>query len=359
MDWDVVEGRREGDIRAELAELIRLLRRKNGERSTEPEPEDLVEEVRRKAGILPSDGVEGDLVLGRHTWKEYVRGLHEGWLGPLNPPPESKPPVADTAIAPALEPGDDKLKNEGSPTDNELNESTTSMPSEQPTPPDRPRKPSGPTPSYILPSEYPNSSLAPTIDKSLPPATPLPFPHILGFVNTPIRVYRFLTKRYTADSIGEVVARVVLTDLSHPWKPAEQFVNSNGPASGVTPTDHKTWGYQGGADIRWEQQGSLANEEHDWHKSVRKRPEPGPTGEESVWADVMTVDARVGERMTTFVTDDCHDGLVRVMVDRLAADGERVDEAGWVPRLRKWAGWTDGSKGAKGWEQGLVVDESD
>ncbi len=94
MDWDVIEGRKEGDVRAGLAEKIRKRRRKAGEKPPKnaegeaPEGgEDLVEELRGSAGIKDWQGVQGDLVLGRHTWKEYIRGTHEGWLGPLELPP--------------------------------------------------------------------------------------------------------------------------------------------------------------------------------------------------------------------------------------------------------------------------------
>ena len=91
MDWDAVEGRREGDVRAGLAERIRRVRKKRGERSVEPVEEDaqeVLEQQRARAGIREWDGTPGDIVIGRNTWKEYVRGLHEGWLGPLDPPAE-------------------------------------------------------------------------------------------------------------------------------------------------------------------------------------------------------------------------------------------------------------------------------
>jgi hypothetical protein len=36
------------------------------------------------SALTDEPGPKGDLVIGRHTWKEYIRGLHEGWLGPLD-----------------------------------------------------------------------------------------------------------------------------------------------------------------------------------------------------------------------------------------------------------------------------------
>jgi import inner membrane translocase subunit TIM54 len=84
LDWEFIQGRKEGDIRAELAEKIRDSRLPPGQKRVE----DLVAEVRQSSGIKEFDGPRGDIVLGRHTWKEYVRGLHEGWLGPLTEPPK-------------------------------------------------------------------------------------------------------------------------------------------------------------------------------------------------------------------------------------------------------------------------------
>ncbi len=90
LDWDYVQGRMQGDVRAVVAERMRKARR-----GWENEPEDashiptndeLVEMHRKTRNISEYDGVRGDVVIGRHTWKEYVRGLHEGWLGPLVAP---------------------------------------------------------------------------------------------------------------------------------------------------------------------------------------------------------------------------------------------------------------------------------
>jgi import inner membrane translocase subunit TIM54 len=43
----------------------------------------------------------------------------------------------------------------------------------------------------------------------------------------------------------------------------------------------------------------LENEESEWHKSVRNRPETDEN-KESVWADKMVVDPRIAGRMRKF-----------------------------------------------------------
>src|SRR4051794_37121686 len=75
LDYTVIEGRREGDVRASMAENIRKLRRKAGEPSSAAEEtgvEAIVAETRERIGISDEPGPKGDLVIGRHTWKEYI-----------------------------------------------------------------------------------------------------------------------------------------------------------------------------------------------------------------------------------------------------------------------------------------------
>ena len=108
MDYDVIEGRKENEVRYGTAERIRRLRQKKGEHGVsqiedDGKPKDgaeAVEMMRDAVGIKQEDSVKGDLILGRHTWKEYVRGLHEGWLGPLDEPKEPRPipDIPDMAV---------------------------------------------------------------------------------------------------------------------------------------------------------------------------------------------------------------------------------------------------------------------
>jgi import inner membrane translocase subunit TIM54 len=94
LDWEFIQGRKEGDVRAELAERIRKYRAPADESLGE---EDTIMRVRRQNGVRDFDGPQGDIVIGRHTWKEYIRGLHEGWLGPLKASisPEVEKPVEE------------------------------------------------------------------------------------------------------------------------------------------------------------------------------------------------------------------------------------------------------------------------
>ncbi|KAF1837551.1 hypothetical protein BDW02DRAFT_565837 [Decorospora gaudefroyi] len=273
LDWDAVEGRREGDVRAGLAERIRKLRKRRGEPTTEPIEPGLEEELaglRQRAGVSEWTGPEGDIVIGRHTWKEYVRGLHEGWLGPLDAPPAADPPVEAPAAAsePVPQPTSTSsgLTDEATTTPATIDDASPTAAPEAPKPEEaekpkeeenKPKKKKQPPP-FITTAEYDNAVLSSNCPQALGPAAVIPFPHLLGFLNFPIRMYRFLNRRQAADVIGRETAAAVL-GVYRPF-------GSAGEAATGSEED-------GDSSAQWEQQRLLAHEEPDWHKNVRKREE--------------------------------------------------------------------------------------
>ena len=358
MDWDAVEGRREGDVRAQLAERVRKLRKRNGEKSREDAPDENdaeanVEEIRQRLGIRRSQDVGGDIVIGRHTWKEYVRGLHEGWLGPLDIPPErkeeqegdlmeingngtgEKPPpdrphdigsiptyAAEKVLqrATAARHKDDKSSHptasdtiskepdSSSPSSSDETLLTTKPPEEKnhdsdssSTPEATEKKKRKQPPPYISPSEYSSASISPSTPAELPPSTTISFPHILGFRNTPIRMYRFLTRRHLADDIGREVAAAVLAAY-RPYQHSEgEFSPDLSDGDAASPTTGVERDDTSALDLkrmRWEQEDLLKEEEKEWHKSVRKREEGDR--KERTWLDPMVLDDRVAGRMQRF-----------------------------------------------------------
>ena len=362
MDWDVVEGRREGDVRGVLAERVRKWRRMKGEavkgnsadgtghltkggKAEEAERESLEADLvrmREQMGIKEWDGVAGDVVIGRHTWKEYVRGLHEGWLAPLESPVEnSEPTDATTTIEPAsqVSPAESTLQQKlsddtssaASPTSSPASEpmETTSQSSKPPQSKPPTPKPYPPDP-YISPSNYSSiTSLPSTVPSMLGPSAAIPFPHILGFLNTPVRLKRFLLRRRLADEVGREVAAVVLgryEEYSRTSPGLSSFTadeNSSSPSSSsaaaAISTDDESKRY------KWQQARLLAHEEADWPSSLRKqrrkqeesKDDNSPTGDgndagavssipkkESVWLDDVVVDDRIAGRMRKFVLGD-------------------------------------------------------
>lgn len=292
VDYDVVEGRRGGETRVAVAEAVRKWRRQNGEpgkRAIGEEEEQMgvqegvmtPQKIREMYGIkgeIPGDE-SGVMVVGRHTWKEFIQGMHEGWLGP-----------ADSQIPPPP-PGED-VKSIKQPQ----------------------------IPPTVLPEEYHKKALPPTfpLEKdSLPVVSPvivIPFPHVLGFLNTPTRIYRYLSQRHLADRVGRETAALCL-GFSRPF-------HSLPPAALPTDgrkVDDKFQGRSGEIDF-----GCYPEEERDWGKKyheVAKGTEPAPgeneekKGEElsenqryklvvqrdaKEWAGEIEVDGRIAERIRKY-----------------------------------------------------------
>lgn len=278
LDWEFVQGRREGDVRAVVAEKIRKVRRgweSNGEEDLDREPtkDEIVERYRKMRGIEEYSGVRGDVVIGRHTWKEYVRGLHEGWLGPLAAPPEPEPlPKVEAETA-----AEDKPKEEKSEEEEQ-----------------KPKRPPQPRPHNTT-ADYPAESLPLLAPAEFTPAAPVREPHILGFLNTPTRMYRFFNRRRLADEIGREVAAACLTT----YREFKEFPN---PEPNSTMTD----------EPQYEQQKELAWEEKDWIKSVWK--EDNPESNEKIITVPIVMDPRIAERMRRFELQPEDEARVRQIV---------------------------------------------
>lgn len=356
VDWDAIEGRREGDVRAGLAERIRKLRKNNGEANLEPveeDLEDLLQAVRKRAGTTNWDGIGGDIVIGRHTWKEYVRALHEGWLGPIDAPaitesedisalaslnmsktellssektadPANSSATADRADlsseSKALSGGQGaaEIKVEAeTQKDGETGEKEASAK----------KKKKIQLPAFIRPEEYDKAVLAPSCPPTLGPVAIVPIPHLLGFFNFPIRMYRFLNKRATAEEIGREVAAAVL-GIHRPFNTLDR--------------SHTTVSQDEDEGSHHEQQQLLQHEEPDWHKTARKRDEDDISNKERVWLDPMVLDTRIEQRMRRFVLGrDAEERARSMLID---------SEDSWL------ALWKADDKVKKAWE-GLVEDE--
>ena len=307
LDYNVVEGRREGDVRAGTAENIRKMRRKAGESSSVVEEvgvEAVVAATREQMGIHDEPGPKGDLVIGRHTWKEYVRGLHEGWLGPLDapPPPPEEPsieaieaPIADKAPE-ATSPEISTIESLESSLDADKKDDTPDPKAEEAKEAEKEKsdKPAGPTPAYISTSEYSSVSLPPSLPQSFDSSMPVDFPHILGFLNTPIRMYRFLTQRYLAENVGREVAAIVLAANARPYHDNTFSADSEPTGASVDSTPSPDRSFADLPPRNYEQQTVLKDAEKEWHKSVRKREEDD---KEREWLDDVVLDQRIASRM--------------------------------------------------------------
>lgn len=367
LDWDVIEGRREGDVRAGLAEKIRRIRRRNGEVSAvdpaQNDGEDVIEQTRTNSGIKDWNGVQGDLILGRHTWKEYIRGLHEGWLGPLDPlseQPADNPtgtavefsdPLPQDSPTPATSPASDLSTSPQDPTDTPKDSTSPDASATPSTSSPTPKKTTSLITPYILPPDYATATLPPSIAPSLTPTIVLPLPHLLGFLNTPTRLYRFLTRRHLADTTGASVAALVLATNSRPYT----STNTSPPMENDTPfpTSSSTISEP---RRRWEQDDILREEETEWHKSAwtdEKDAEKEPP-RERVWREDMIIDERIGERMRVFELEERD----REQALREEKEMGARKEKNWLGDVKSWLG-IEKKEGLKGWEMGLIGNEED
>lgn len=378
LDWEVIEGRREGEVRAGLAEKIRKARQRHDnaprlETATESmhNGQELVEELRRKGGIKEWNGLQGDLVLGRHTWKEYIRGLHEGWLGPLDPP--APPDNVSSSTRPeghrdSQEPEftSETVSADTNSESQDLIEPQVSTPDPPVPPPLPPAKKNSPIPAYISSSAYPTQSLSSSIPPNLPPSLALPFPHLLGFLNTPTRLYRFLNQRKLANETGALVAGMVLGSDVRSFRSSTTALsaaaNTEGSefSSSANVTDEPTESTQQ-KRIWWEQENVLSAEQSDWHKSVWKdekdqssrEAEEKKLEQEHIWRGEVVVDDRIGARMLLFeLAPHEAERAVREEAER------KANADPWWKGVKEYVLGPE-EKRAKGWEMGQIGGEHD
>ncbi|KAJ2902260.1 hypothetical protein MKZ38_000801 [Zalerion maritima] len=301
LDWEFVQGREEGDIRAAVAERIRRARKREQGEVLEPTDADILRELRDNANMPQYEGIGGDIIIGRHTWKEYVRGIHEGWLGPLESPAEpaitptpgvskiedvsaaASVPKNGEGISPSASTAVSKIEDEIAKEDARPEEEKKPEQEQPEETPSRPKQP----PPLNKPEDYDAAELSSLTPNEIGPATTVPFPFMLGFLRTPKRVWRYIHRRELADQIGREVASAVL----------------------ATHREFRSGSY--GSELsRYEQEMELAKEEECWVKSVWKDKGGEPPKEsrgsapeattEKIWTKPIVLDPRIAERMRRF-----------------------------------------------------------
>ena len=296
LEYDLIQGRREGDVRYGVAEQIRRLRRKKGEvgengAQTEMDGEQMLAVFREQAGINPPPGVRGDVVVGRHTWKEYVRGVHEGWLGPLDPPPdpaaEATPLVHSTSSSEDAPP--EKTEQQIRKEEEEKKKVEERKKNDRPA-------------AYIPTSAYASAPLSPHTPSILEPSQPFHQYHLLGFLKTPIRMWNYLNHRKLADECGRQAAAVVLAAY-RPYQQDEYFASTSSEELDSSPRLATQAPENDAATVStsqtFEQESINVQDELTWHKSVRK-PKKIDETRERIWMADMVLDPRITSRMRRF-----------------------------------------------------------
>ncbi|KAI5959946.1 TIM54 [Candida pseudojiufengensis] len=224
VDYEIFTESRQGDIRSNVAQRIRDLRIKELEKTKteetskteEPEyvsrsklysPTDLLglykvipKEIKIKSDDSNEDIAGGVICIGRGAYKEYLSGLHEGLLGPLQKPKEVEE--------------EEKKREEQKIKDKEENPNIEDEDEEfnlKPVPL-----------KYISTKDYELAPLAPEFNMDViqkdetgvpyffeQPVYAYPIPAIQGFKNIPRKIYRYFTKRFLAEDYSERTNHIV------------------------------------------------------------------------------------------------------------------------------------------------------
>ncbi|KAK6453706.1 mitochondrial import inner membrane translocase subunit Tim54 [Scheffersomyces xylosifermentans] len=169
-------------------------------------------EVKSEDELNPAEA-GGVICIGRGAYKEYLAGVHEGLLGPLEKPQE----VIDEEERVKAEKQKEKEEKiaEGKSVDDDEEEESKLAPVVKP---------------FIQPSAYSAAELAPelnfgsviTNEKNVPvlfeqPVYVYPIPKLTGFLKIPEKIYRYFTKRRLADEYGRRTTSIVY-NLSRPFQ---------------------------------------------------------------------------------------------------------------------------------------------
>lgn len=191
----------------------------------------------------------GIICIGRGAYKEYITGLHEGLLGPLDKPIEHKELEEFNEKQQELKPAPevksiDEVENAVNENDNNTSLNDTQTKTDEAktdeAKPDNEEKKDGenegesqiPIPKpFIEPTEYPNAKLAPefnftqgkvpTADKVSPffqqSILVIPSFHLNGFLVIPQRIFRFYTRRFLTEEYGRKTVALV-ENLTRPFE---------------------------------------------------------------------------------------------------------------------------------------------
>lgn len=186
VDHELVTEERQGFIRSRVAEDVRRLRR----------------------GEAPAH-TEGALIVGRGAYKEYLSGLQEGLLGPLDPPAEVVEQIAAEARAEEerLQRRRDANAKSTDGTDQSAYDTEADYEEDR-----RARlfRQYPVVPPYIALEDLAAAPLAPAVQQT--PQDPIAVfrePHLLGILMAPVRIWRWLHERTLAEELGRQAVAVV------------------------------------------------------------------------------------------------------------------------------------------------------
>lgn len=304
IDFEVYTENRQGEIRSQVADRIRELRKKTAEEKLQREAQaekeayekswtkffrsvphyfkrreqksdqevyvsrhqlykltDLLGLYKCTSAITPVRDDETDVAfaggvicVGRGTYKEYMSGVQEGLLGPLDKPAEPVRELGENEEEKSTDDIDDFGLHEGE-----------EKPKQEPVP-----KP------FIQAADYASAALAPELDltqvvrnsKNVPvlfeqPVYVFPVPKLSGFLNIPRKIYRYFNTHVLAEDVSAKTLPIVY-GTTRKFEYKDQFLGKE--------------------------------EEMDWPKNWVER---GKT-KNSEWVQELEVDDRIANRMRVY-----------------------------------------------------------
>lgn len=266
VDYELIEETQQGTIRYKVAESIRNERREAAGLPTSGYQKDELDQ--KIDSRVARDLTGGVLCVGRGAYKEYLSGLQEGYMGPLEEPEFVKEEIERRKAAALAKAEEEKAKAEPAPeakpaadntsepaadekpVDTIESASATEETAEKKAQDKEPR-----VPSWLRAEHYDEAKVDDLFfSAKLEPIGVFRHPHLLGFLNTPWRIVRYFNQRKLANEMGELTAAVVFNQ-TRPFTPQD---------IDLALSDEQDW------PNSWKQNGRDANSE--WMRELKVDP---------------------------------------------------------------------------------------
>jgi len=220
IDYDLVPGKRHGDIARHVAEEVRLRRRQDLGLDQEPEMFKALPTYKPLAERRKRELEGGIILVGRPTFKEFMAGLKRGWtdgLDKVDHDEELARILEDDAYFDQVHEDPVGLSSVGDTSSSfssasEHQKLPSAFPSAQSSPVFSPLqiRPSSTQTLPVIRSQHTPFHLPPSV---IPPHIPLllvPFLDYIGFKQIPLMIWDFFNQRLKVQSGAEAAYRVVM-----------------------------------------------------------------------------------------------------------------------------------------------------
>ena len=200
VDYDMVAGKRHGDIANRIADDIRLSRRLDLGLDRETEMTKALPSYKPPAERRGRELEGGIIIIGRPTFKEFMSGLQKGWTQSLEKVDR------DEVLAGILE--NDTHFDEPEDLQHDLTDDAFTHPTQQQlspksTPPQQSQKG-----SPLLNSMDQSTSVIPP----LPPLLLVPFINYIGISQIPLMIWGFFNQRHQVRSGAKAGYRIIMNE---------------------------------------------------------------------------------------------------------------------------------------------------